>query len=237
MPHTPPFTAPTLAAPILTGDDRARIAAAVASAEAGCDAEIVTILADHSDTYDDIALVWSALVALLALIALSVAPHFFLALVERVMGWWQTRWSPGAVITLAATIATVKFLATYLLLLWRPLRLALVPGPIKRHRVHARARACYRIGAQHRSDAGRTVLIYLSRAERRAEIIADPDIAAKVPATEWNAAMAAICAHCGDGRLGDGMVEAIARIGAVLAQHFPASGPPAKQLPDTMIEL
>ena len=39
------------------------------------------------------------------------------------------------------------------------------------------------------------------------------------------------------GRLGDGMVAAIERVGAVLSEHFPRSEADTNEIPDKLIEL
>ena len=221
----------------LTPQDRARISAAVTAAESATSGEITTILADQSDSYHDVALVWSALVALLALAALSLAPGFYLGLIDRIMGNWGSDWHPQSLLALAASIATLKFTAMWLLLRWRRLRLALVPGPVKHARVRARALTCFRIATDQRTVAATGVLIYLSRAERRAEIVAEPGIAARVDPELWGAAMAAMLAHIGDGRVADGLVEAIAKVGTVLAAHFPRQADDINELPDRLIEV
>jgi putative membrane protein len=218
-------------------DDRARIATAVTAAEAHTSGEIVTILADHSDEYADIALIWSVLIALLALAALAFAPAFYLGLVDRVLGRWDTSWTPREVLTLAALVAAAKFTGMWLLQLWRPLRLALVPGAIKHRRVRARAVTCYRVGTEKRTTGATGIVLYLSRAERRAEIVADGAIAAKVAPEVWGAAMAAMVGHIRDGRVAQGMAEAIAQVGVVLAEHFPRSPDDINELPDRLIEV
>ena len=221
----------------LSATDRARIAAAVTAAEAHSSGEIVTILADQSDGYEDIALIWAALIALLALAALSIAPQFYLGLIDRLLGGWDTQWQPGALFALAAGVVTIKFAGTWLILRWRRLRFALVPVPIKHARVRARALGFYRVGAENRTTGQTGVLIYLSRAERRAEIVTDPVITAEIPASEWGAAMAAMLGHVGDNRIADGMVEAIAKIGTVLTHHFPRAAHDVNELPNGVIEV
>ena len=113
----------------LTAHDHARISAAVTAAESHSCGEITTILADQSDSYHDITLIWSALVALAALVALSIAPNVYLGAVDRLMGWWGSHWQASSLFALATGVVTVKFAAMWLLLRWRWLRLALVPGP------------------------------------------------------------------------------------------------------------
>jgi len=134
--------------PPMTDADRARIGAAVHEAEANTAGEIVTILAERSDDYADVALAWSAAVALVALVALALAPGFYLGLYDRITGHWGMVWSPGRILGLAALVAALKFGGTWLILLWRPLRLGLTPRAIRHRRVHARALAAFRIGAE-----------------------------------------------------------------------------------------
>ena len=217
--------------------DRQRIADAVAAAELHTSGEIVTILAASSDSYEDIALAWSALVAMLALAALAIAPDFYLPLVDRVMGWWGHEWTPRAVLSLALGAAVVKFLAMWALQLWRPLRLALVPAEVRHARVRARAVTAFRVGTERRTTGATGVLLYLSQAERRAEIVADAAIAGKVAPEVWGAAMAAMIGHFRNGRMADGLVDAIGQVGTVLAEHFPQRPDDVNELPDRLIEV
>ena len=221
----------------MTDADRNRVAAAVAAAEGSTAGEIVTILTESSDSYADVALVWSALIALLALVVLAFAPEFYLGLYDRLTGAWVQHWTPGRVLGAAALVAALKFGATWLILLWRPLRLALVPAPVRHTRVHARALAAFRIGAERRTTGRTGILIYLSLAEHRAEILADETIAAKVDAEVWGDALAAMLAHLKDGRLADGLVAAVEKVGAVVATHLPRAADDTNELPDRLIEV
>ncbi len=223
--------------PTLTEADRARVSAAVSAAESASAGEIVTILADRSDEYRDVALAWSALVALLALGALALLPDFYLQLYDRLTGSWASEWTAARLFGLAAMIAAMKFAGTWLLLLWRPLRLALTPPQVRHHRVHARALTLFRVGAERRTTGHTGILIYLSLAEHRAEIIADQAIASRVSPEIWGDALAAMLAHIHDGRMADGLVSAVEQVGAVLAEHFPAAAHDVNELPDRLIEV
>ena len=131
----------------------------------------------------------------------------------------------------------LKFAGMWLLQLWRPLRLFLVPGPIKHERVRARAIMCFKVGAERRTHGRTGILIYLSMAERRAEIVADEAIAAKVAPEVWGDAMAAMLAHIREGNIADGMIAAIDKVGVVLAEHFPLAEGDTNELPDRLIEV
>jgi putative membrane protein len=221
----------------LSASDHQRVSDAVAGAEARTAGEIVTVVADRSDGYSDIALVWSALVAFTALSLYALFPDFFLGIIDRLSGRWGTDWSDSELLALAVTGAVLKFLATWLLLLWPPLRFVLIPGPIESARARARATDLFKVGAERRTHGRTGILIYLSMREHRAEIVADEAIASKVSPETWGEAMAAMLAHIKDGRTADGMIAAVEKVGAVLAEHFPRAEDDTNELPDRLIEL
>lgn len=221
----------------MTDADRNRVSAAVADAESRTAGEIVTILAGGSDDYADIALAWSAFVSLLALEVLATLPDFYLGLYDRLTGGWVHEWTPRLVFGVALLVATVKFAGMWLILLWQPLRLWLTPAPIRHARVRARAVNAFRIAAERRTHGRTGILVYLSLAERRAEIVADEAIAAKVPPEVWGEAMAAMLAELKADRLADGLIVAVERVGAVLAEHFPRAEDDRNELPDRLIEV
>jgi putative membrane protein len=221
----------------LSEADHLAVSAAVAAAEGQSAGEIVTIIAGESNSFHDVALLWSALVAFAALTALTLFPDFYLAKVDWLLGNWASEWSPQQVLTLGLFAATAKFLAMWLLQLWKPLRLALVPGPLKHARVRDRAVRYFKVGAERRTHGRTGILIYLSLAERRAEIVADAAIADKVAPEVWGEAMAALIAEIRAGRPGAGMVAAVEQVGVVLAAHFPRADDDKNELPDRLIEL
>jgi putative membrane protein len=221
----------------LNEDDRERVSAAVTAAESATSGEIVTIIANQSDGYSDVAFAWSAAVAFTALLVLTIFPDFYLGLVDRVLGNWAHDWSPREIFALAMVVAVGKFLGMWLIQLWRPLKFWLVPGSIKSHRTLHRAVDLFKVGAERRTTGRTGILIYLSMRERRAQIIADEAIASKVPAETWGEAMAAMLAHIKDGRIADGMCAAVEKVGLVLAEHFPRAEDDVNELPDRLIEL
>ena len=221
----------------LTDEGRDRVSAAVAAVERHTAGEVVTIVTNQSDDYAEIAVLWSAIVAFLALAVLALFPDFYLGIYDRLTGGWVQQWQPRGVFAVAFVVAVVKFTGMWLLQLWRPLRLFLVPGPVKHHRVRARAITCFKVGAERRTHGRTGILIYLSMAERRAEIVADEAIAAKVAPEVWGDAMAAMLAHLRDGRVADGMVAAIGKVGDVLAVHMPIAEGDTNELPDRLIEV
>jgi putative membrane protein len=216
--------------------DHALVSDAVTAAEATTDGEIVTIVTARSDAYHDVALHWAVLAMLLALTAVAIAPHFYMGLLDRLAGW-QHEWTTRELLTILLLFVSLKFLGVRLILAWMPLRMALTPRATRARRVRRRAIELFKASAEKRTASRTGVLLYLSLAERQAEIVADEAIHRKVAPETWGDAMAALVDAVRDGRPGDGMAAAVARIGKVLAEHFPHTGTDPNELPDRLIEL
>lgn len=217
--------------------DHGTVTAAVAAAEAQTSGEIVTVVAAKSNDYDDVALVWASIIAFVAMSAFALFPDFYRGLYDRLSGGWGHELTANEWLGTVIAVGVVKWIATWLILLWRPLRLALTPRAIKAQRVRARAIDLFKVGTEGKT-AGRTgVLLYLSLKEHRADIVADEAIAAKVSAEIWGDAMAALIDHVRAGRPGEGMAEAVQQMGIVLARHFPRGSDNPNELPDRLIEL
>lgn len=217
--------------------DHQLVSAAVAEAEQHTSGEIVTIVTDLSDDYGDIALVWASMIAFLALSVVAFMPDFYLGLVDRALGGWEHDWSAREYLGLIFLFMGGKWLGTWALMQWTPLRLALTPKHIKMRRVRARAIDLFKVGTESKT-AGRTgVLLYLSMREHRAEIVADEAIAGKVSPEVWGDAMIALVEHVRARRPGEGMAEAVRQMGVVLATHFPKGSENPNELPDRLIEI
>jgi len=220
----------------LTEADHARVSAAVTAAEAETDGEIVAVVAGRSDAYHDVALHWAVLAMLLVLALLAWQP----APVEWLHAALVDAWSdppPRWYLTFALVLMAATFLVARVVLALDALRIALTPGATKTRRVHRRAMTLFRTAAEKRTRAATGVLLYLSLAEHRAEIIADESIHTKVAQEVWGEAMATLIAAVKQDRPGDGLAEAVAMIGKVLAEHFPRSEGDTNELPDRLIEL
>lgn len=223
--------------PYLSVEDHARISTAVSQAEEQSAGEIVTILADRSDGYSDVALAWAAFATICALIALTFAPDFYLGLYEQLTGGWIQEWTPHNLFMVAAIVAALKFAGVIIIQLWQPLKFFLIPPPIKTMRVHDRAIRAFKIGAERRTHGRTGILIYLSMREHRAEIVADEAIAGKVDPGVWGDAMDAMLAELKQGRTADAMIAAVEKVGAVLSEHFPRAEDDTNELPDRLIEV
>jgi putative membrane protein len=221
----------------VSADDHLLVTEAVAAAEAETSGEIVTIVTDLSHDYHDVALFISSLCALVALGIVALAPGFFVGWVDRAGGGWGHVYQPGEYLGLLALFVTLIWTIAYILLLWKPLRLAVTPRWIKQRRVRAHATDLFRVGTDARTVGRTGILLYLSMREHRAEIVADQAIASKVSPDIWGAAMAALISEVRDNRPGKGMAEAVRQMGIVLAEHFPKGSENPNELPDRLIEL
>jgi putative membrane protein len=221
----------------LTEEDREKVSAAIAAAEANSNGEIVAVATPISDPYHDVGLHW-ALIPLFAVLAWAAwRPSALIWWYNFLLGGWQTEPTMSQLLTLLMVFAALKFTIALLILKWMPLRIALTPAVTKHRRVRRRAVAIFKSAAERRTTGRTGILIYLSMAERRAEIIGDEAITKVTTPETWGDAMAALLVEVKQGRIGDGIVAAVERVGTVLAEHFPRSEGDINEIPDKLIEL
>ena len=187
---------------------------------------------------------WSLVLVIVALIPLF-AVLAWAAWRPTALAWWYNLllggWQPdptlSQLLTLLMVFAALKFTVALLIMKWMPLRIALTPAATKHRRVRRRAIAIFKAAAERRTSGRTGILVYLSMAERRAEIIGDEAITKVTTPETWGEAMAALLVEVKQGRVGDGIVAAVERVGAVLAEHFPRSTSDTNEIPDKLIEL
>jgi len=197
--------------------DAARIADAITDAEKKTSGEIVAVVAAESSTYLYAPFLWASALSLLTPWPLLV------------WTWWPAAWIYIAQLAVFAVVLAIT--------LPRPVRYWLVPRSVKRARAHRRALEQFLVQNLH-TTAGRTgVLIFVSVAERHAEIVADADIEARVPKGTWQEIVQRLTTAFTAGRHADGFVAAIAEVGGHLATHFPPGSADLNELPDHLIVL
>lgn len=211
---------------------------AVEEAEMTTSGEIVTVLADRSDGYSDVVLVWAAVAAFTAMTVFAVWPEFFTAKIDWLTGGgWDSEWTQGEILTLVIGFGVLKFLGVWLFLSWDKVRFLIIPAPVKTARVHERAIKHFKVGADGRTGGKTGILIYLSMREHRAEIVADEPIAEKVSADVWGNAMADMLVEIKQGKIAEGMAAGVRDVGVVLSEHFPRLDDDENELPDRLIEV
>ncbi len=201
----------------LSEAERTRVRDAVAAAEAGTTGEIFVVVAEMSDDYRFIPLTWATLAALVVPLPLV----FFTAL--------------AAAMIFAVQLAV--FIVLALALSWPSVRPKVVPGPVKHGRAHGLAVQQFLARGLQMTEARTGALIFVSLAERHAEVVADAGIAAKVDQAEWDAVIAALVGEIREGRLAEGLLAAVAGVGAVLARHFPSEPGDRNELPNEVVLL
>ncbi|UYH53883.1 hypothetical protein N6L26_07310 [Qipengyuania sp. SS22] len=221
----------------LSQADHTIVSGAVAQAELTTSGEIVTVLADRSDGYNDVVLVWAAALAFSAMSLFAVIPQPFMDLWDALVGGWTHEWTTGELASMTIALGLVAFVIGWLLVSWGPLRFMLTPGPVKTARTHARAIKHFKVGAERRTHGRTGVLLYLSMREHRAEIVADQPIAEIVPAEVWGAAMADMLAEIKQGHIAEGLAAGVRDVGEVLSEHFPRAEDDENELPDRLIEV
>jgi len=221
----------------LTPDQHKIVSDAVGATELTTSVEIVTVLADRSDSYGDVTLLWSAVAGFTAMSLFALFPKWFMDLWDSLIGGWSHEWTTGEFASMTIALGMVAFVAMWLIQLWDPIKFALVPGPLKTARAHDAAIKHFKVGAERRTHGRTGVLIYLSMQEHRAEIIADQPIAEKVPAEVWGDAMADMLEQIKRGCIAEGMAAGVRDVGEVLAQQFPRDEDDQNELPDRLIEV
>ena len=219
-----------------TAEDRQRVSDAVRAAEGNTSGEIVTIVADRSDAYEDIALVYAGLAALFVPVLFAAWPALPLAILARFTSGWGTAEVRDLMLLTFVAMALVSALK-FGALQYQPLRMFWTPRAVRRARVRARAIDLFKVGAEARTTGRTGILIYLSLGEHMAEIVADEAIHAKVPDTNWGDAMIAMVAEVREGRIADGMIAAVNRVGTILSTHLPRAADDVNELPDRLIQL
>jgi putative membrane protein len=228
----------------LNPTDLAAIEAAVRAAELRTTGEIYCVVSEESSDYGETPLAWAAAVALLA-----PALMLLLGVKVQVPDLFAGGWSAAQVGEAAETAAHVAlvgaivlqgvlFALTVALVAVPPVRRFMTPRGLKRARVRRRAEEQFLGKNLHLTRERTGVLIFVSFAERMAELIADENIAAHVEPHVWDQAMKALTDGLKHGRAGEGFAAAVGLCGDVLAQRFPARPDDnPNELPDAVVVL
>lgn len=201
----------------LSAEDRARIAHAIAAAEANTAGEIYVVIARQADDYRLVPVLWAALLALLIAWPLHLATDLSATAILLIQG--------------------VGFVLAASLLAHPRLRLAIVPLSIACEAVRAAAQAQFFAHGVHLTSERTGVLIYVALAEHCVEVVADDGIDAKVSQSEWKALADEVVTAARQNRLADGLVAAVRHAGLLLAQHFPPAPDDKNELPDRVVEM
>jgi putative membrane protein len=202
---------------MITEHDRDRLSKAIHEAEQGTAGEIIVVLARQASAY-------RAIPALLALFVALLVPWPLI---------WFTDLGPTRIFLIQLLVAC----GLNLLFAWPPIHLALIPGPIKRARAHEAALREFASHGLSRTQGRTGVLIYVAAAEHYAEIITDIGIADRAGPAVWQEIIAELIQGIRQDKPGDGLMRAVHRAGAILAEHAPPGASDTNELPNKVILL
>ena len=207
--------------PFLTESDRERIEQAVEAAEGHTAAEFVTVIVPASGHY----LYLPTLAAAAAMLLLSGS--------ALVVPW------PFPVITVSQFYMgqVLGFIALYGLFHWWPVRRRLVPRHIQHERARHRAHQAF-LDLGLASTRDRTgVLFFVSVAEHYVEIITDRGVGRAVDDSVWANTVSHFAATVRQGRIADGVIDAVNACASVLAERLPPRDGDVDELPNRPVEL
>jgi len=202
---------------VLSNEDRERLAAAIRDAEAGTAGEIIVVLARQASGYRSVPLLFALLGAL-------AVP-------------WPLIWATDLAASRIFMLQLIVALALSVTLSWPTRRFALVPGFIKRARAREAAAREFLARGLTRTRERTGVLIYIALAEHYAEVIADTGIAERVNDQVWRDTITDLVTAIRAGRAADGLVAAVQRVGAILAEHAPPRADDVDELPNKVIVI
>jgi putative membrane protein len=199
----------------LNEGEQAAIEEAIARAEKKTSGEIVVMVTRASARYFAIGVLWAAIIALIVPLPLILF----------------TNWPVEQIY--AAQLAV--FALGLALILWDPLRFALVPKSVKRAQAHKRAVEEFLAQDLHTTKGRTGLLIYVSFAEHFAGLIADNAIDKKVSQETWEEVIRELTTYLRRGEYEKGLISSVEACGKLLNKHFPPGRRNADELPNHLI--
>lgn len=201
----------------LEQSDLERVHETLIAAEKQTVGEILPVVLGRSDRYPDASLLAGCLSAICAYLCVWALPVpiqalglFVVALAAGICGWFLTNRFPE-------------------------LRRNFVPPWRLQEMAEEQAFQEFHRQGLHRTEKQTGVLLFVSLFERRVIVLGDEGIDAVVKAKTWEEIDAIILDAARRGELGTGIVQAIERIGSILAESFPWTDGDRNEVPDRVI--
>jgi putative membrane protein len=203
---------------LLNAADAALVAEHVARAERGTAGEIVVVLAERSAGYERQRVAVSFTATLLGALAL----YTFVPALDEL--WVLCAEAPLMLLTwwLSGLPAVTR---------------RLVPARLQHEAVLARAEQAFIEQGVTETRERSGVLLFLSEAEHRLELLADRGIHERVGSEVWQALVSDVVGAIRKGQAAAGLTRAVDAIGARLAEHFPPAPDDVNELPDAPRQL
>ena len=189
------------------------IARAVRDVEKATDAEVVIVVRGRSGSYRHADYLFGALLAFVGLLFVLFSPFDF-----------HTYWVPFDVALLFAVGAFGSSKSD-------TIRRLLTTDGFRTKAARAGAAAMFYEAGIANTHAENGLLVYLSLLERKMEVIADRGILKTVPPLKWNHSifeLKEVAQKCEP----EDLINALRNLGAVLAEHLPATGENPNELAD-----
>lgn len=198
----------------LTDAEKQDLESAVADAEKRTSAEIVLAVAEMCDDYRAYTLPYAA--------AAGFAMFGVLA-----------AFVPDIHVRVALLLVGAATLVVAAILQWQPVRLSVVPRAVREEAVEHLAREEFAALVAGRAAAGTGLLVFIALAERQAEIVPEPALAAQIPEATWRRIMDDLTAEIKAGRVVEGIRSAVLACGEVAATAFPAGADDRDEIANT----
>jgi putative membrane protein len=205
------------AAGVLDADDLRAVHDALAAAERRTVGEILPVVLERSDRHPGAA--WVAALACGAIGSIGLIPW---------MPWNQ----PPLVLALQLALGALGYASARLL---PDFQRVFVSEARAREMTEEQAFQEFHRYELSRTEARTGILLFVSLLERRAVVLADAGIDARVASDQWARTNELVLAGLRRGSLREGLVTAIASAGEVLAEHFPVAGGDRNEVPDRLI--
>ena len=181
--------------------------------EKATDVELVLIVRARSGVYRHADYLFAAAISFLGLLFLLFSPFEF-------HHYW-----------VAIDVALLFLIGVYISARSNAIRRRLTTTRSRETAVRTQAAAMFYEAGIANTSAEMGLLVYLSLFERRLELIADRGVLTGVPALEWNEIMFELH-EIGRNPEPETLQAGLAKLGALLAEHLPATGENPNELPD-----
>jgi putative membrane protein len=189
---------------LLNDAEQQKIADLIRTIESRTDAELVTVLATRSDSYNYVSLLWAAIIALMVPIVALLTPF-----------WLETH----DIVLLQCGV----FFVLALLFRIPAILYVLVPKRIRYWRAANMARRQFLDNNLHHTSGESGILIFVSEAERYVEIIADRGIDKLVAPGHWQTLVDEFIGAVKKGETLAGFETCLRRCGDLLIEKMPAT--------------
>lgn len=215
---------------LFSDSEIAKVSQAVGEAELETSGEIVPVFVRRSSAVGHVPLVLSLFLLVIVFVVFDI--HL---LIHDHFSWSSETSSEFAYSLAVFGLVVVIAGASWLLARFLCVQRWLVSQADQRAQVDQRALVEFQLANLSKTSGQTGVLIMLSLLERRAVILADQGIAAKLPPGTWDDIVKKIVGGIKQGKPAEALITAIEECGRLLSQHFPAHKNDQNELPNQLI--